>query len=189
MFCGPHGSDQLNSFAVVNYLHGALAEFIDRLRAELVPGCESHAHVTVLPPRPLTVEREAVAAFIGERLQNFGAFPVEATIIRVFPVTHVIYADIGLGAQELDEMHNMLNVDGLAFEEPFEYHPHLTLAQGLEPETVREKLQLAQRRWAEFHHSRSFMIDSLTFVQNTADNRWVDLAAWDLREPARVYSR
>jgi 2'-5' RNA ligase len=107
----------------------------------------------------------------------------------VFPITHVIYADIGEGTAELEQMHRVLNRDGLFFEEPFEYHPHLTLAQGLMPEDVPDLIQLAERRWDEWSHGRTFTVNMLTFVQNTVENKWLDLADWTLPRPAEVYSR
>jgi 2'-5' RNA ligase len=188
---GPDPAERINSFAVVAYLKGPLAEFIDNLRAELVAGCESHAHVTILPPRSVSAATEDAATLITRRVNDFAAFPIEATGIRVFPVTQVIYADIGAGASELRDLHRRLNTDELYFEEPFEYHPHLTLAQNLQPEDVDGLFELADRRWHEFRrsHSGGFMVDILTFVQNTAGNRWMDLAEWELRSPAGVYSR
>jgi len=191
MICGPDPSDRLNSFAVVAYIRGPLADFIDSLRAELVDGCDSHAHVTILPPRPVSSSPEAASGMITRNLGDFAAFDFEATRIHVFPITQVIYTDIGAGSSELHDLHRRLNVDELYFDEPFEYHPHLTLAQGLQPEEVPALYELADRRWHEFQrrHSRHFTVDNLTFVQNTAGNRWMDLAAWDLHRPARVYSR
>jgi hypothetical protein len=41
-------------------------------------------------------------------------------------------------------------------------------------------MELAAARWREFPHSRGFTVDKLTFVQNTLQNRWTDLAAMDL---------
>jgi 2'-5' RNA ligase len=72
-------------------------------------------------------------------------------------------------------MHQALNRGPLEFAEPFEYHPHVTLAQQLLPEQVEASAALARRKWREFPHSRSFMVDRLTFVQNTVENRWADL--------------
>ncbi len=188
---GPDPAERINSFAVVAYLRGPLADFIDTLRAELVPGCDSHAHVTILPPRPIQADPDAAAQLISRRVDGFSAFPIEATRIRVFPITQVIFADIGAGTDELRDLHRMLNVDELYFDEPFEYHPPRTLAQGLQPEEVHNRFELADRRWHEFQrrHSRHFTVDTLTFVQNTAGNRWIDLAEWELRSPAGVYSR
>ena len=188
---GPDPTDRINSFAVVAYLRGPLAEFIDSLRSELVRGCQSRAHVTILPPRPVNSEVAAAAGLITERVADAATFQIEATRIRVFPVSQVIYADIGTGTGELHDLHRLLNVDSLFFDEPFEYHPHLTLAQGLQPEEVQALFELADHRWQEFRrlHSSRFIVDTLTFVQNTIDNRWIDLAEWDLRSPAGVYSR
>jgi 2'-5' RNA ligase len=189
MNCGPDGSDPINSFAVVTYIRGPLADFLNGLRSELVLGCDSHAHVTILPPRPLNTDVASATEFISAHVGQFRAFPIQVTRIRVFPITHVIYADIGEGTAELEQMHRVLNRDGLFFEEPFEYHPHLTLAQGLMPEDVPDLIQLAERRWDEWSHGRTFTVNMLTFVQNTVENKWLDLADWTLPRPAEVYSR
>jgi 2'-5' RNA ligase len=183
MRCDPDASDRINSYAVVNYVRGALADFLDRLRAELVAGCDVHAHVTILPPRTVQ-DPTAAIDLITSRIPDFHAFVIEATSIRVFPDTNVIYADIGMGRSELVHMHSALNLDALYFDEPYEYHPHLTLAQGLDAAVVEQLLELANRRWREFRHSRIFVVDSLTFVQNTLENGWVDLARWELRGAA-----
>jgi 2'-5' RNA ligase len=186
MHCDPDGSDRVNSFAVVNYVRGPLAEFLDSLRAELVTGCDIHAHVTILPPRPVR-DPATATQLIASRIPDFHAFVIEATSIRVFPETNVIYTDIGMGRSELMDMHTTLNVDGLHFDEPFEYHPHLTLAQGLQANDVAAILALANRRWRDFRHARTFVVDSLTFVQNTVENTWIDLARWELRGAAELY--
>ncbi len=46
-------------YALVIYLPDPLGGFLDDLRLEMVPGCNPHAHVSVLPPRPLPVAPEA----------------------------------------------------------------------------------------------------------------------------------
>src|ERR1035438_9490908 len=48
--------ERLNVFALVIYIHDPLGSFLDDLRRQLVPGCNPHAHVSVLPPRPLAVD-------------------------------------------------------------------------------------------------------------------------------------
>jgi 2'-5' RNA ligase len=185
MHCDPDGADRINSYAVVTYIRGPLAEFLDRLRGELVRGCDIKAHVSILPPRPVNDPALAME-LISSHVEEFRAFAIEPTHIRVFPVTSVIYAEIGLGRNELLEMHEALNVDGLQYNEPFEYHPHVTLAQGLDESAVQARVELANRRWSEFRHSRAFVVDTLTFVQNTVANTWVDLARWELRGAAEL---
>ena len=77
-------------------------------------------------------------------------------------------------------MHKGLGVEGLRFDEKFPYHPHVTLAQELDPAIVPEVLELATRRWQESAPAHTFIVDSLTFVQNRGGNNWIDLAQYDL---------
>src|SRR4029077_9975743 len=64
----------------------------------------------------------------------------------------------------------------LAFREPFPYHPHITLAQGLTPERVQSLYEVARKRWAAFPHSRRIRAERACFVQSTIECTWVDLA-------------
>jgi 2'-5' RNA ligase len=165
----------VNSFALVSYLPDPLAGFLDRLRCDLAQEFHARAHVTVLPPRPLTCPSNDTWLYLKERLQDFQPFRVELGPIEIFPVTDVLYFAVEAGQAELKRLHAALNGGPLAFEEPFVYHPHVTLAQELEPENVAEVAGAAARRWEEYPHSRCFVVDALTFVQNTLENRWMDL--------------
>jgi 2'-5' RNA ligase len=171
---------QLNSFALVSYLSDPLAEFLNRLRCDLVPECVAKAHVTVLPPRPLKSSPEEAWQEIQQCLHDFQPFRVELGDIALFPGFQAVYLSITTGYQELERMHAALNTGSLAHEEPFPYHPHLTLAQELPPQELAAAMELAAGRWREFPHPRRFTVEKLTFVQNTLENRWTDLAAVDL---------
>jgi 2'-5' RNA ligase len=168
---GCHGAgNAINSFALICYLPEPLGGFLDTLRCELVPRCQAKSHVTILPPRPLaTGLPDSAWSEVSDALDNFPPFRVDLASIEVFEGTNVIYLSIGAGYRELERMHSALNRGPLAFDEPFEYHPHVTLAQNLLPEQIAG-------RWREFCASHSFVVNRLTFVQNTADNRWADLA-------------
>lgn len=172
--------ERLNVYALVIYIPDPLGRFLDDLRRELVPGCNPHAHVSVLPPRPLAADWQAA----GEQVQALTAkrppFPVELGEIGIFPVTNVIYLEVGSGRDELASMHDALNGDALVFEEPFAYHPHVTLAQEIPPDAVQEVHELAQRRWREYRGDRAFQADRAAFVQNTLGNCWIDLAEFGL---------
>lgn len=170
----------LNVFALVIYIPDPLGRFLDDLRRELVPGCNPHAHVSVLPPRPLSVEVSTAYEQARLAAEEFEPFEVEATGIEVFPLTNVIYINVGWGSEQFRSMHRMMNRDGLAYEEPFVYHPHITLAQELQPDEVESMLKFAKHRWAEFQGSRTFRAERAVFVQNTTDNCWVDLAGISL---------
>lgn len=172
--CNGEGAG-INSFALVSYLSPPLGEFLDRLRTDLVHECRAKAHVTILPPRPLVCSSEEAWRELSERLQDVAEFRVELGEVEVFPVTQVVYLSVLAGGLELKRLHSALDAGRLWFQEPFEYHPHVTLAQDLDNGTVAAAADLARERWREFKHGRSFMVDRLTFVQNTLENRWEDL--------------
>lgn len=175
-----NGERKINSFALVAYIQGTLARFLDDLRREAVPDCVPRAHVTVLPPRPVQSSALDAAEQIRRYLHGAHAFEVQATDIQVFQNTSVIYIALSCGRSELIRMHDALNTGALGFDEPHEYHPHITLAQSIEPEQVQGILELVKRRWAEYKGPRTFEVDSITFVQNTLENRWLDLADFRL---------
>jgi 2'-5' RNA ligase len=174
------GADRINSFALVTYIPDPLGRFLDDLRLEIVPRCNPHAHVSILPPRPVFTETEVALEQICARVEELPAFRVETAGIEIFPVTNVIYIAIGAGQQEFETLHAALCGGALEFDEPFVYHPHITLAQELAPENVPAALELAKRRWAEWPNKREFLVDNVTFVQNTSNCGWLDLARCSL---------
>jgi 2'-5' RNA ligase len=189
---GSNGREtRINSFALVSYLPGPLAELLDEIRHDFAPESRAKAHVTILPPRPLLelageTPAEAVAEAMDQlraRLQEFPPFKIDLGEIEIFEGTQVIYVSLQHGFAELESMHSALNTGRVAFQEPYPYHPHVTIAQELAPEDVHNAAQFARWRWSEFKHSRSIWIDRLAFVQNTVENCWTDLAMLDLGSP------
>ena len=83
---------------------------------------------------------------------------------------------IGGGAADLRKVHQAMNTGPLDFQEPFAYHPHVTLAQEIEPGKVETLSALAARRWREFSGPRRFLAETAVFVRNTRGNHWIDLA-------------
>src|SRR5437764_5228207 len=134
---GPGGPEQrLNLYALLIYVPAPLRLFLDALRRDLVPSYKPRAHVSVLPPRPLTGEWPAAAEQTRGLIEGWTPFNIELAEIKVFPVTDVIYLEVGEGADELRAMNSAMNTNGLLFNEPFEYHPHITLAQDVGPDVV-----------------------------------------------------
>ena len=180
MHCATSGQNLLDSFALVTYLPDPLCTFLDNLRRELAPGCVPHAHVTILPPRPLAgTPQEAIDA-VRSRISDFSAVEIKAGDVLVFAGSDVVYLNITEGRHELLQMHRALNVGPLQYEAPYPYHPHITLAQDLTPQQSIELAAVARRRWAEYSGPRVFSAELLVFVQNTARNRWADLAHFHL---------
>jgi 2'-5' RNA ligase len=163
-------------YALVIYLPPPLGDFLDDLRLEMVPECNPHAHVSVLPPRPLPLAPEAAIEESRRIVARFPPFDIELGKIEVFPHTEVIYISVEAGNEQLRRMHGALNQGALAFEEPFKYHPHVTLAQELKPGQAEPLLKLAERRWREFPAERKFRAERAVFVRNTHGRLWIDLA-------------
>jgi 2'-5' RNA ligase len=172
--------ERLNVFALVIYIPGPLGAFLDDLRRELVPHYNPHAHVSVLPPRPLLVDWLAASRQVQALAETWPPFDVELTEIGVFPSTDVIYLEVGAGARELRGMHSAMNAGALEYGEPFPYHPHITLAQEVPHDDVPAAFELAARRWKEFPGPKQFRADRAVFVQNTIGNVWIDLAEYPL---------
>jgi 2'-5' RNA ligase len=171
------GATSANQFALVSYIPDPLGDFLDRLRLELVPGCSPHAHVTVLPPRPISADERQAAEELSEMAENFSGFEVELGRVEIFPVSKVVYIGISRGEPELREMYRAFNKGAVAFREPFPYHPHVTLAQNFALDTLDHLAAIASRRWEEYRLKRTFLVHSLDFVKNLDGYCWRDLAS------------
>ena len=189
MQCGPPDTHRINSFSLVSYIPGRLGGFLTDLRRELVAGCVAQSHVTLLPPRPLFIESGAAEEELREQVAAFAPIRIDISGVSFFEQTAVVYADVGEGRDELLYIHSALNTGSLHFDEPFSFHPHITLAQGITAEDLPKLYATAVRRWKEAALATSFIIDTLTFVQNTVENRWIDLAECALRGEAAVSIR
>jgi hypothetical protein len=180
MMSGGGSGPYLNWLALVAYVPDPLGSFLDELRRTLVPSCMPHSHVSILPPRPVGVPHQAAADQVRSILQAFGPFEVEATDVRIFPVTDVIYLEIGAGNRDLRRMHRALNTGHLAFSEPFDYYPHITLAQDLLPGQVQPLLDRARREWAGSPLPGRFAVNGASLVRNARPDLWKDLEIFTL---------
>lgn len=177
---GIPAEQRLNVFALVIYIPDPLGRFLDDLRRELMPGCSPHAHVSVLPPRPLAVDWRVAAEQVRVCAGTWAPFDIVLERIRIFPVTNVIYVELGTGAPEMFRIHAAMNSQALEFDEPFEYHPHITLAQEIPRDQVAAVDRRAQELWSGYTGPRRFRAERTAFVQNTLGNCWIDLAEFSL---------
>jgi len=175
MASDPRSGERINLFSLVTYLPEPLGSFVDQLRGELVPGCSLRAHVTVLPPRPLSQPAEEAGAKIRSKLAEFEPFEMRLGDVEIFTMSSVVYLALAGGAEEMRNLHDALNAAAAPFAEPFPFHPHVTLAQQISAEQVPDVFEHAHYRWAEFRHKRSFLVDRATFVQAINLYCWVDL--------------
>ncbi|MDE3195776.1 MAG: 2'-5' RNA ligase family protein [Acidobacteriota bacterium] len=182
----PAGSGRtVGQFALVSYIPGPLSAFLDDLRRDLTPGCKPRAHVTVLPPRPLDTSVDLPALIQSLRDESRLSNPIEISLgeVEVFPVTDVIYIGIARGEHELHALHENMNFGQLEYDGPYPYHPHVTIAQNLRPDQVKELAEQARRKWAAYTGPRRFTVDCLSFVQNIASNVWLDIEKMPMAAP------
>ncbi len=179
------GSKLSGQVALVSYINDPLGSFLDSLCRELVPGAKPHAHISILPPRPLSCEPTCASQEIARLTEEFQPFDVTLGDVEVFPVSHVIYVSIAHGHEHLRRLHSVLNHGQAQYRECFPYHPHVTLAQELSLEAVPGKLELARKRWRGSEHDHVVHINTLSFVQNL-NSDWVDLQELPLGNASAV---
>jgi hypothetical protein len=108
--------------------------------------------------------------------------------VDLFESTQVIKLTFASGVPQLKELHDLLNSDGLAAPENFEFVPHITLGQDIPSDHLEECLAAAKNRWEAFKPAPPLLIEGITFVQQVIDGCWLDLAQIELgrREPVGV---
>jgi 2'-5' RNA ligase len=165
-------------YALVAYVKGPVGEFVESLRRELHPDLPHHAaHITLLPPRLLqgteSTALQMLAAVCGQ------ADPFEVTLgdMQTFiPTTPTVYIRVAYGAARLQELHDQLNKQTLAFKEEWAYIPHLTIVKMVNQPAAEQALCISRERWRQYSGSRRILLDRLTFVREDSQNCWVDLA-------------
>jgi 2'-5' RNA ligase len=170
-------------FALVSYIPGRLATFLDQLRFEMKPGCTLRAHVTILPPRPIDLNIAESVNQITDEAHISPPFTVELGQVCIFDKSNVVYLSLHRGERELHALHENLNSGQMEYDGPFPYHPHITLAQDLTLDESLALAELARKRWAEYGGPREFSVDELCFVRSYTPGVWQDLARIGLAQP------
>ena len=167
-----------NEYAVVAYLPGALGDFVEGLRQHFDPDLGPWlAHVTILPPRPLSPSQGGYLEILRKRCAQVEPFAVTIHGISTFwPVSGVVYLSFSRGLERLVQLHDALNCEELAHQEVYHYVPHVTVAQDLDEARTQAVLANVASEWSQYRADPSFRIASLSLVQHTPENRWVDLA-------------
>jgi 2'-5' RNA ligase len=95
------------------------------------------------------------------------------------PTTPTVFLQITFAAYKLRELHDLVNSNGLRYDEPLPYMPHLTIAKLANMERAREVYQDSRDRWDRYEGPRRVTVDNLTFVRGREHN-WTDLAPVEL---------
>jgi 2'-5' RNA ligase len=172
--------EPINQYALVTYLPAELGAYLDQLRKELVTSCQARSHLSILPPRPLAVPINQAESQLDRFARRMQPTVIKVGNVEVFPLTGVIYLELQSGQQQIESMHASLNSEAFAFDEPYPFHPHITLAQNFLPCDSPRCLDLGRQRWAEYTGPREFLLDRVVFVQNSCTNCWSDLRTFKL---------
>lgn len=169
---------QLQRYALVAYVRDQVGEFVESLRKELHPELPHlAAHVTLLPPRFLSGPESAVLELLKRRCEQVEPFEVSLGEVETFiPVTPTVFIRVAHAAYRMRELHDLLNVDGLATSEEWPYMPHLTIVKMGAEEQAQYAYRVARARWAEFDGYRCIEIRDLTFVREEGPYCWTDVA-------------
>jgi 2'-5' RNA ligase len=169
---------QKQRYALVAYVRNPVGEFVENLRTELHPELPHlAAHVTLLPPRFLRGDEPSALETVEQICKEVEPFEVSLGEVETFiPVTPTVFIRVAHAAYRMRELHDRLNVDGLACNEEWPYMPHLTIVKMGAEDQAQYAYRVARTRWAEFGKGRCIEIRDLTFVREEAQNHWVDLA-------------
>jgi hypothetical protein len=165
-------------YALVAYLKNPAGGFVENLRRELHPDLPHlAAHLSILPPRPLQGSESSALQLLERICGSEEPFEVTLGNVETFsPVTPTVYIRVQGAAAHMSELHSKLNTEALAFKEEWPYIPHLTIVKMSDKEPAQAAFQMAQERWARYSGSRRILLEGLTFVRETEDSCWIDLA-------------
>jgi 2'-5' RNA ligase len=168
-------------YALVAYVHNQVGSFVEQLRREIHPE-HGHlaAHVTVLPPRPLSGTEDEALASISRLAASQAAFEIGMGEVASFvPSTPTIFIRVERAAYRMRELHDAMNGGVLRYDEPWPYMPHLTIAKLDCTPDAESLIETARQRWQEYTGSRQVLIDNLAFVRGSG-HTWFDIARFSL---------
>jgi 2'-5' RNA ligase len=163
-------------YALVSYVRNPIGEFVEQLRQELHPTLpHMPAHLTILPPRELTISEAAAVEFLEEACGRVLPFDVVLGDVETFlPTTPTLFIQVKRGAYRMRELHDQLN-GRLRCEESWPYIPHLTILKTERDDQARAAYIVARERWVKFAGTRQVYVGKLMFVRENG-GLWQDVA-------------
>ncbi|HEX4748736.1 MAG TPA: 2'-5' RNA ligase family protein [Bryobacteraceae bacterium] len=175
-----------NAFTLVAYLPDPLRSWLIELRRTLPLVITSEPHLTVLPPRPLSLPIEEVTQKLSAILNHWASFTVELSSVRVFSGSNVLFLEVNQGGRTLELLHAELNQDEFAHEEEFPFHPHVTIGAIGDSHAVEEIKRLAQVAWNSSQCPPRFPVTELALVALRGREEWTRL--WEYRLCSAAYA-
>jgi 2'-5' RNA ligase len=170
-------------YAVVAYVRNSVGHFVEDLRRELYPE-HGHlpAHVTVLPPRPLKGTEEEAKALLRSQLDTVETFQIQMGQVETFiPTTPTVFLRVSSHAHRFRELHEDLNIGPFHCAEQWPYMPHLTIVKMPDIREAEQAAALSRERWERYQGHRGAQVTDFTFVRESANQHWTDLATYPLK--------
>ena len=128
------------SLGVILGFPPGIAEELQRWRASFGDPMATviPAHITLVTTTP-TDDWEAARDHVREVARTQAPFRVTIAGTGSFrPVSPVVFSNVAEGFEECVELHEKLQAGPLARDLPFAYHPHVTIAHDVAPESLDE---------------------------------------------------
>ncbi len=146
----------------------AIAEELQRWRASfgdplagVVP-----AHITLVTTTP-TDDWDATRAHVREVARNQTPFMVTISGTGTFrPISPVVYINVEEGFDACVDLHQKLQAGPLKRDLPFAYHPHVTIAHDVAPESLDEAETVLES------YKATFPVVSMGLYEHDADGIW-----------------
>lgn len=170
-------------YAVVAYVKNSVGHFVEELRRELYPE-HGHlpAHVTVLPPRFLKGSEQEAIELLTRELATTESFQIAMGQVETFiPTTPTVFLRVENFAHRFRELHEDLNNGPFRCDEQWPYMPHLTIVKMPQIPLAEEAAELSRERWARYQGRKTAEVTSLSFVRESANQHWLDLATIQLK--------
>lgn len=125
-------------------------------------------HVTLLPPTSLPAERvEEVESYLGEVACTAAPFDIELAGSATFrPVSPVVFVPLVAGIGPCELLESRVRSGPLAREVMFPYHPHVTVAHGVD-DPVLDAAYAALR-----DYRAGFRVTGFTCFERIGDDAW-----------------
>lgn len=133
-------------------------------------------HVTLLPPTPVAADRmAAVEGHLAGAARAAEPFAMHLSGTGTFrPVSPVVFAQVARGVADCEVLERAVRSGPLARELDFHYHPHVTLAQGVDDAA----LDLAYEGLSDF--VARFAVTHFVLFARGAGGRWHSRAEFAL---------
>lgn len=158
--------------ALVAYVPDPLAGSLYRLRSMLPGDYHPEPHITLLPPRPLSVDLSAACSTLESVLEHQPAFQVELSTVQQFAATNTLYFAVDAGSPELHALHASLNDGDLHHQEVFEFSPHVTIGGPVESASLTHLQLVLKTAWQKAGSNPRFLLDEVVCLHHPEGAQW-----------------